>query len=106
MRALAVTSSQRADDLPNVPTINESGYKGFDARTWFGVVAPAGTPPAIVAELNAEINKVLAMPEVRKKITVEGGDVMGGSPEQFGALIKTEIPRWGKVVKDSGARID
>jgi tripartite-type tricarboxylate transporter receptor subunit TctC len=106
MRALAVTSSQRADDLPNVPTINESGYKGFDARTWFGVVAPAGTPPAIVAELNAEINKVLAMPDIRKKITVEGGDVMGGSPEQFGALIKTEIPRWGKVVKDSGARID
>ncbi|QOL50062.1 Bug family tripartite tricarboxylate transporter substrate binding protein [Massilia litorea] len=106
MRALAVTSSKRADDLPNVPTINESGYKGFDARTWFGMVAPAGTPPAIVAELNAEINKVLAMPEVRKKITVEGGDVMGGTPEQFSNLIKTEIPRWGKVVKDSGARID
>ena len=106
MRVLAVTSSERAAVLPNVPTINESGYKGFDARTWFGMVAPAGTPPAIVAELNAEINKVLAMPEIRKKITVEGGNVMGGTPEQFSALIKTEIPRWGKVVKDSGARID
>jgi tripartite-type tricarboxylate transporter receptor subunit TctC len=106
MRALAVTSAKRADDLPTVPTINESGYKGFDARTWFGLVAPAGTPPAVIAALNAELGKVLAMPEVRKKITVEGGDVLGGSPEQFGTLIKTEIPRWGKVVKDSGARID
>jgi len=106
MRPLAVTSSKRADDLPNVPTINESGYAGFDARTWFGLVAPAGTPAPVVAQLNAEINKVLAMPEIRKKITVEGGDVMGGSPEQFGTLIKTEIPRWGKVVKDSGARVD
>lgn len=106
MRALAVTSAQRAADLPSVPTINESGYKGFDARTWFGLLAPAGTPAPVVAKLNAEVNKVLAMPEVRKKITVEGGNVLGSSPEQFGALIKSEIPRWGQVVRDSGAKID
>jgi tripartite-type tricarboxylate transporter receptor subunit TctC len=106
MRALAVTSAQRAADLPSVPTINESGYKGFDARTWFGLLAPAGTPAPVIAKLNAEVNKVLAMPEVRKKITVEGGNVLGSSPEQFGALIKAEIPRWGQVVKESGAKID
>jgi tripartite-type tricarboxylate transporter receptor subunit TctC len=106
MRALAVTSGQRAADLPSVPTINESGYKGFDARTWFGLLAPAGTPAPVIAKLNTEINKVLAMPEVRKKITVEGGNVMGGSPEQFGTLIQAEIPRWGQVVKESGAKID
>jgi tripartite-type tricarboxylate transporter receptor subunit TctC len=106
MRALAVTSAQRAADLPSVPTINESGYKGFDARTWFGIVAPAGTPAPVIAKLNAEINKVLAMPEVRAKITVEGGSVLGGSAGQFGALIRSEIPRWGKVIKDSGATID
>lgn len=106
MRAIAVTSAQRAADLPAVPTINESGYKGFDARTWFGLVAPAGTPAPVIAQLNAEINKVLAMPEVRKKITVEGGNVLGGSTAQFATLIKAEIPRWGQVVKDSGARVD
>lgn len=106
MRALAVTSAKRAGDLPAVPTINESGYKGFDARTWFGLLAPAGTPAPVIARLNTEINKVLAMPEVRKKITVEGGSVMGGSPDQFGTLIKAEIPRWGQVIKESGAKID
>jgi tripartite-type tricarboxylate transporter receptor subunit TctC len=106
MRALAVTSQKRSDDLPAVPTINESGYKGFDARTWFGLLAPAGTPAPIIARLNAEINKVLKMPEVRDKIRVEGGDVMGGAPEQFAAMIKAEIPRWGIVVKESGAKID
>ncbi|WP_020653096.1 Bug family tripartite tricarboxylate transporter substrate binding protein [Massilia niastensis] len=106
MRALAVTSAQRAADLPSVPTINESGYKGFDARTWFGLLAPAGTPAPVIARLNTEINKVLAMPEVRKKITVEGGNVLGGSPDQFGTLIKAEIPRWGQVVRDSGAKVD
>ena len=106
MRALAVTSEQRAADLPSVPTINESGYKGFDARTWFGLLAPAGTPPAVVAKLNAEVNKVLKMAEVREKIRTEGGDVLGGTPEQFASMIKSEHVRWGKVVKESGAKID
>jgi tripartite-type tricarboxylate transporter receptor subunit TctC len=106
MRALAVTSSQRADDLPNVPTINESGYKGFDARTWFGLLAPAGTPASVVARLNAEVNKILKMPEVREKIRAEGGDILGGTPAEFASMIKTEHVRWGKVVKESGAKMD
>lgn len=106
MRALAVTSEKRSADLPSVPTINESGYKGFDARTWFGLLAPAGTPAPVVARLNAEVNKVLNMPEVREKIRGEGGDTLGGTPEQFASMIKSEHVRWGKVVKESGARID
>ena len=106
LRALAVTSAKRVDDLPNVPTINESGYKGFDAVTWFGLLAPAGTPKDVIARLNAEFNKALQNPELRKKLGDEGADAVGGTPEQFGALIKDEIPRWGKVVKESGASID
>ena len=106
LRALAVTSTKRVDDLPNVPTINESGYKGFDAATWFGLLAPAGTPKEVVARLNAEFNKALQQPELRKKLGDEGADPAGGTPEQFAALIKDEAVRWGKVVKESGARID
>ena len=106
LRPLAVTSAKRADDLPNVPTINESGYKGFDAVTWFGFLAPAGTPKDVIAKLNAEFNKALQQPELRKKLGDEGADAAGGTPEQFADLIKAEIPRWGKVVKESGARID
>ncbi len=106
LRPLAVTSAKRVDDLPNVPTINESGYKGFDAVTWFGFLAPAGTPKDVIAKLNAEFNKALQQPELRKRLGDEGADAAGGTPEQFAALIKEEIPRWGKVVKESGARID
>jgi tripartite-type tricarboxylate transporter receptor subunit TctC len=106
LRALAVTSAKRVDDLPNVPTINESGYSGFDAATWFGLLAPAGTPKDVVARLNAEFNKALQQPDLRKKLGDEGADPAGGTPEEFAALIKDEVPRWGKVVKESGARID
>jgi tripartite-type tricarboxylate transporter receptor subunit TctC len=106
LRPLAVTSARRVDDLPDVPTINESGYKGFDAVTWFGLLAPAGTPKDVIARINAEFNKALAQAELRKRLADEGADPAGGTPEQFAALIKDEIPRWGKVVKDSGAKID
>lgn len=106
LRPLAVTSAKRVDDLPNVPTINESGFTGFDAVTWFGLLAPAGTPKDVVARLNAEFNKALQHPELRQKLGNEGADPAGGTPEQFAALIKDDIPRWGKVVKESGARVD
>jgi tripartite-type tricarboxylate transporter receptor subunit TctC len=106
LRALAVTSAKRVDDLPNVPTINESGYKGFDAVTWFGLLAPAGTPKDVIAKVNAEFNKALKLPELSKRLEDEGGDPAGGTPEEFAALIKADIPRWGKVVKDSGAKVD
>jgi tripartite-type tricarboxylate transporter receptor subunit TctC len=106
LRALAVSSAKRVDDLPDVPTINESGYKGFDAVTWFGLLAPAGTPKDVVARINLEFNKALKVPELNKRLSDEGADPAGGTPEQFAKLIKDDIPRWGKVVKDSGAKVD
>jgi len=106
LRALAVTSAKRVDDLPNTPTINESGYAGFDAVTWFGFLAPAGTPKEVVSLLNAEFNKALQQPALRKKLDDEGATAAGGTAEQFAALIRLDGQRWAKVVKDSGARVD
>ena len=106
LRALAVTSAKRVDDLPNVPTINESGYKGFDAVTWFGLLAPAATPKDVIAKLNAEFNKALKLPELSKRLGDEGADTAGGTPEEFASLIKGDIPRWGEIVKESGAKVD
>jgi len=106
LRALAVTSAKRVDDLPNVPTLAEAGIKGAEAVTWFGFLAPAATPKDVIAKLNAAFNKALQEPALRKKLGDEGADPVGGTPEQFAALIKSDIPRWGKVVKDSGVRID
>ena len=106
MRALAVTSSKRTDDLPQVPTIAESGYKGFEAVTWFGVAGPANLPKDVVARLNSEINKALQSPDLLTKLSGQGADVASSTPEQFGKLIRDDIVRWGKVVKESGAKVD
>lgn len=106
LKVLAITSAKRSSQLPDVPTLAESGYKGFEAVTWFGVLAPAGTPAPIVAQLNKAINAALQQPDVADKLRSEGGDVLGGTAEQFSALLKAEVPRWGKIVKDSGASLD
>ena len=106
MRPIAVTSLQRVGDLPQVPTIAESGYKGFEAVTWFGVLGPAHMPKDVVAKLSADINKALADAELRKKLDAQGADVVGSTPEGFGKLIRDDIVRWGTIVKDSGAKID
>ena len=106
MRGIAVTSQKRVADLPSVPTVAESGYKGFDAVTWFGVVGPAGMPKDVVVKLNAAFNKALETPEVKKKLGDQGADVLGGTPEQFSKLIRDDIVRWGQVVKESGAKVD
>ena len=106
MRALAVTSAQRVGDLPNVPTVAESGYKGFEAVTWFGILGPAGLPKEMVAKLNADINKALKDPELKKQFDAQGADALGGTPEQFARLIRDDIARWGAIVKESGAKID
>ncbi len=106
LRPLAVTSAKRVDDLPQTPTVGESGYKGFDAVTWFGFLAPAGTPKDILTRLNAEFNKALQQPDLRKRLGDEGADPLGGTPEQFAELIRDDIVRWGKTVKESGARLD
>ncbi|OUL98857.1 Bug family tripartite tricarboxylate transporter substrate binding protein [Variovorax sp. JS1663] len=106
MRAIAVTSDKRVNDLPTVPTIAESGYKGFEAVTWFGIAGPAAMPKDAVVKLNSAFNKALQDAEVKKKLEGQGADVLGGTPEQFGKLIQDDIVRWGKVVKDSGAKVD
>ena len=106
MRPLAVTSLKRVDDLPQVPTVAESGYKGFEAVTWFGILGPANLPKDVVAKLNTDINKALKDPELKKQFDAQGADVLGGTPEQFSKLIHDDIARWGKIVKDSGAKID
>lgn len=106
LRALAVSSAQRLSALPDVPTVAESGYAGFEADQWYGVVAPAGTPAAVVSKLNAEINKALALPDVAQQLSVEGAQPMPTTPQAFGELIKREIPRWAEVVKAGNVKPD
>ncbi len=101
LRGLAVTGRDRLAALPGVPTMIESGMPNFVSTSWFGVLAPAGTPPAIIARLNKEFVALLQRPDVREQISRTGADPVGDSPEEFAALIKTEITKWGKVVKDA-----
>jgi len=106
LRALGVTSAARAPALPDTPTIAESGLPGFDASSWFGLLAPAGTPPAIIAKLNTEIAKWLATPEAKEKLVAIGANIAGGTPEDFARHIQAETAKWAKVVKESGAKVD
>jgi len=106
LRALAVTGSKRSQLLPDLPTIAEAGVPGYDSYVWFGVVAPAGTPPEIIARLNAALVKTAATPEFRDRLTSQGYDVLSSTPEQMAVSIRGEITKWGKVVKASGAKVD
>jgi len=106
LRAIAVTSAQRSPALPDVPTMNESGFSDFDDLTWFGFFTPAGTPAPVVARLNAEINKALALPEVAQQMAVEGAVPTPTTPKAFGDLIAREIPRWAEVVKAGNVKPD
>jgi tripartite-type tricarboxylate transporter receptor subunit TctC len=102
VKGIAVSTIQRTSALPNIPTADEQGLKGFDANTNGGFLAPAGTPKAIVNKLNAEINAVLKMPEVRTKLEAAGIDIQGGTPQEYAALIKSDLAKWSKVVKEAG----
>ena len=106
LRPLAVTTATRSPTMPALPTVAEAGVPGFEASTWHGVVAPAGTPDAVIARLNTEINRVLKLPDVRERLTSQGAEIIGGTPQDFAAYIRKEIPKWAKVVRDSGARAD
>ena len=106
LRALAVTTAQRFPLLPDLPTIAESGYPGFEALAWNGVLVPAGTPRPVVARLNSEINAILKLPDVVQKMNAQGFDLIGGTPDEFGALIKGEAERWAPVIRKVGLKID
>lgn len=106
MRALAVTSLRRIAALPDIPTLDEAGLKGFDSVGWNGVFVPHGTSREIIDRLQSEIVKVLAIPEIRDGLIAQGADPVGNSPEAFGAWVKLEVQKWAKVVRDSGARVD
>ena len=102
VRALAVTTAKRASVAPNVPTMIEAGMPGYETSTWGGLLAPAGTPKAVVAKLNAEVNRILAMPDVRQRLVDAGIEPGGGTPQQFTDFIGTEMVKWAKVAKDAG----
>ncbi|MGZ5078312.1 MAG: tripartite tricarboxylate transporter substrate binding protein [Usitatibacter sp.] len=106
LRALAVTTARRYPGLPDVPTLDESGVKGYDATLWLGLLAPPGTPRDIVLKLNTEITKVLAGAEAKKLMSSAGVDVATSTPEEFGALMQSELDRWGKVVRATGAIVN
>ena len=106
LHPLAVTSAKRSSSLPDVPTVAESGFKGFDVSTWYGVFAPAGTPAAVVKTLNAEVNKLLATADVKAAINAQGAEPQAMTPEQFSTLLKTEYQQWKGIVEASGAKIE
>jgi len=107
LKALAVTSRTRSPALPNVPTVEEAaGLKGFEASSWFGLFAPAGTPRAIVDKVQSDVAKALSNPEVRERFIGQGADPGGNTPEQFAAFIKAETDKWTRVVKFSNAKVD
>ncbi len=106
LRPLAVTSAQRSSSLPDVPTVAESGFKDFDVSTWYGLFAPAGTPAAVVNQVNAEVGKLLAQPEVRAAIQAQGAEPEAMSPARFSAQVRAEYLKWKGIVEASGAKIE
>ncbi|HEY2817692.1 MAG TPA: tripartite tricarboxylate transporter substrate binding protein [Casimicrobiaceae bacterium] len=106
LKILAVSSAKRMSAIPDVPTISESGVPNFESGSWQGVMAPAGTPPEVVARLNAEISRSLALPEMKENLGKQGAEVRTNTPEQFSAFIRDEKARWAKVVKDANAKVE
>lgn len=106
LRALAITSATRYPGMPGLPTVAESGVPGYESSAWFGVVVPTGTPREAVTRLNAEINRAINLPDMRERFAQQGAIPAPGTPEEFGAYIASEIAKWAKVVKASGARVD
>jgi tripartite-type tricarboxylate transporter receptor subunit TctC len=106
LRALAVTSTQRSATLPDLPTISESGLPGYNAVTWYGLLAPRGTPTEVVDKVNQAANEILQMPEVREKLLASGFEPAGGSPKEFATFISSEVVKWRKVVQTAGITVE
>jgi tripartite-type tricarboxylate transporter receptor subunit TctC len=106
LRPLAVTSAKRSVGFPDIPTVAESGFAGFDVAPWFGFFATGGTPAAVVRQMNADINELLRSPDVIEKFNAAGAEPFATTPAQFGAMLKDDIAKWSKVVRASGAKLD
>ncbi|MGH8616074.1 MAG: Bug family tripartite tricarboxylate transporter substrate binding protein [Burkholderiales bacterium] len=106
LRALAVSTAKRSPQAPELPTVAESGVPGFDVTPWYGVLAPAGLPAPLVAKWNREIVRIVPLPDMKERFVSQGIDLASSTPAEFGSLIKSEIPKWRKVVKDTGAKAD
>jgi tripartite-type tricarboxylate transporter receptor subunit TctC len=104
--AIAVSSPHRSRSLPDVPTVAEAGFPGFEAGSWFGLFAPKGISPEVVAALNLETNEIIKEPAIEKRLVDEGADPVGGTPTEFGAFVKSETDKWRVVVQESGAKVD
>ena len=106
IRALAVSSAQRVQAAPDIPTVAEAGVAGFEALSWFGLLAPAKTPPSVVAKLATETQRIMKLADVRERITGLGAQPVGGTPQEFGAFIRSEIAKWQKVIRDAGVKAE
>ena len=106
LKAIAVGGSKRSAAMPNLSTVAESGYPGFEAVAWIGISAPTGTPKEIITKLNSEIVKIVHLPDIKERFLGLGAESVGNTPEEFAIYLKAEITKWGKVVKDSGAKVD
>jgi tripartite-type tricarboxylate transporter receptor subunit TctC len=106
VRALAVASAQRSELLPEVPTLKELGWTDLVAAPWFALVVPAGTPREIVARLNAEVNKILSLPDTKELLAKQGADPILRTPEETTAFIHQEVAKWAKIVRESGAKVE
>lgn len=106
VRCFAVTGAKRAEVMPEIPTIAESGLPGYDLTTWYGIMFPAGTPKEIVARMNTEINRAISLPDVRERLAAVGAEPLGGKPEAYSAVIKSDVARFAKLVKDAGIQAE
>ena len=106
LKALAVTTAQRSPLVPELPTMAEAGLPGFDISTWYGLFAPAGTPAAIVGKWNADVTRILTMPDVRAKLMADGAEPAPDTPEQFAQMISRELAKYARIIKASGAKVD
>jgi tripartite-type tricarboxylate transporter receptor subunit TctC len=106
LRALGISSARRSPLVPEVPTVAESGVAGYEGGTWYGVVVPARTPPAIITQLNRDIVRALRAPDVQERLAPQGVELVGSAPAEFAQFIRNEIPKWAKAVRMSGARVD
>jgi tripartite-type tricarboxylate transporter receptor subunit TctC len=106
LRGLGITSIKRNEYAPDLPTHDESGMKGYEVTAWFGVLAPTGTPQAVISKIHADVVKAVAMPDVRERFLTQAAEPVGNTPEEFGAFIRAETEKWSKVIKRSGAKVD